>query len=281
MFTDTNQPSKLRPPALSVAVALVLSSLSLVSCAGKQEGVPWSEDRQFVMDALNHLDQAEQRNAERLASMEERLVKLEEKLTKQGTEQEAEKATLLELQAEVKSLKRSTAKTRRSNRITKQKLVKKLDRIAKTITVPATTTPVPTPVPAPVIQQNEAEKNAYTAAYLALKSGRFDEAIKGFRDLLHDYPKGKFADQAWYWLGESEYAKRDSKAAIHAWKTVIDRYPASPKHAAAMLKLGIALKQQGKTTAAKQMWQRLIQQHPDSPAAENARRQLKALSGGK
>ncbi len=258
-----------------MAVALVLCALALSACAGKKEQAAWQDDRQLVLDQLDKLASRQARTEQKLSAIDERLLKLEERLTKQGSEQEAEKASLLQLRADVDALKRSAARNRRTSRISKQKLVKKLDRIAKTITVPA---PVVVPAASKAARQDETEKNAYTAAYLALKSGRFDEAIKGFRKLLHDFPKGKFADQAWYWLGESLYAKRDVRAAIRAWETLDKRYPNSAKHPVALLKLGIARKQQGQPEQARKTLERLVRLHPDSPAAENARNQLKAMA---
>ncbi len=258
-----------------MAAALVVCALVLSSCAGKKDEAAWPDDRRLVLSRLKTLAEQQEQTGQKLANIDKRLIELEARLTKQGSEQEATKAAVVQLRADIANLKRATARSRRTSRITKRKLVKKLDRIAKTITTPP---PVVAGASAVAARREEAEKNAYTAAYLALKSGRFDEAIEGFRKLLHDFPKGKFADQAWYWLGESHYAKRDVQAAIRAWETVARQYPDSPKHPVALLKLGIAHKQQGHAQQARQTLERLIRLHPDSAAAENARNQLKALA---
>ncbi len=129
----------------------------------------------------------------------------------------------------------------------------------------------------PDLQHREAEKNAYTAAYLALKSGRYEEASQGFAELLKGYPKGEYTDQAWYWLGESLFAQHAEKAAINAFGQVVEHYPDSVKHAAALLKLGQLQQAQGHAKKAMAFYQRLIHEHPDSTAAEQARSALAAM----
>lgn len=122
----------------------------------------------------------------------------------------------------------------------------------------------------------ENEKNTYTAAYLAYKSGRLDEAAKGFNKQLDLYPKGEYVDQAWYWLGETRYAQHGYTLAMNAFKHIADHYPESGKHAAALLKLGKILQSLERDREAKKYYARLINEHADSEAAEQARAALAA-----
>ena len=52
------------------------------------------------------------------------------------------------------------------------------------------------------------EKAAYTQAFNYLKEGRYEKAIKAFSKFLLDYPTGNYADNAQYWLGESNYVSK-------------------------------------------------------------------------
>ncbi len=82
------------------------------------------------------------------------------------------------------------------------------------------------------------EKAAYTDAFNYLKEGRYEGAIKAFGQFLQNYPNGNYADNAQYWLGEANYVSRFYDVAIKEFKTVVSKYPASPKIADARLKIG-------------------------------------------
>ncbi len=120
----------------------------------------------------------------------------------------------------------------------------------------------------------EAEKNTYTAAYLAWKSSRYDEAANAFNKQLDLYPDGEYSDQAWYWLGETRFAQHDNYRALNAFKYVADHYPNSVKHAAALLKLGQISESQNHWQQSALYYERLIRDHADSDLAEQARKAL-------
>lgn len=118
------------------------------------------------------------------------------------------------------------------------------------------------------------EEGAYLTAFDALKNGKYDEAIRGFRALLEKWPQGRYADNALYWTGEAYYVKRDYKSALAAFESVLQRFPSSPKGPDAMLKIGLTqidLKQesQGRATL-----QRLVETYPQSSAARLAQQRL-------
>lgn len=121
------------------------------------------------------------------------------------------------------------------------------------------------------------EKDAYTKAYLALKSGKYAEAIQGFEAFLQAFPDGEYADQAWFWLGESHYAEKQVEKAIRDFRTVAEKHPDSVKHPAALLRLGQILQLRGRNREARRYYERLIREHPDTPAADQARSALRAL----
>jgi len=120
----------------------------------------------------------------------------------------------------------------------------------------------------------DAEKNAYTAAYLAWKSDRYGEAANAFNKQLDLYPDGEYSDQAWYWLGETRFAQHDDYKALNAFKYVADHYPDSVKHAAALLKLGQISEAHNHWQQSALYYKRLIRDHADSDLAEQARKAL-------
>jgi len=217
---------------------------------------------------MQKLQGEQQSMKDEIGNLQKRMVELEQKQVTQSSMVDAQRASILQLQTSTAHLKVVAAKSKKSSQISKRKLVKKLDKIAKSISKPVVASPV---------QHGEAEKNHYTAAYLALKSGRYKEATRSFRSLLKMFPKGEYVDQAWYWLGESYYAQHSLKQAIHAFETIARHYPKSAKHAAALLKLGLAYQDVSRIRDARVTLQRLVREHSDSAAAEQARSQLRLM----
>jgi tol-pal system protein YbgF len=118
------------------------------------------------------------------------------------------------------------------------------------------------------------EEGAYLTAFDALKNGKYDDAIRGFRALLEKWPQGRFADNALYWSGEAYYVKRDYRAAQGAFQAVLQRFPNSPKAPDAMLKLGLSQIEQKQEAEGKATLQRLVDNYPQSNAARLAQQRL-------
>lgn len=133
---------------------------------------------------------------------------------------------------------------------------------------------IATPPPVPASQEEEA---AYLAVFEKLRGGRYDDAITGFRDLLQRWPDGRYADNAWYWMGESYYAKRDYDAALESFRSLLQKFPSSGKAPDAMLKTGMALLEKKQKAEASAMLQKVVAEHPDSNAANVARQRLEQI----
>jgi len=259
----------MRPPALPVAVALLLT-LVISACASDKQPDAWQQDKQIVIASIKQLQNDQQPLKKEMGNLRGRMMVLERAQAERAATVDAQNASIKQLETSIAHLQAMAVKSKKSSQIIKQKLVKKLDKIAKSISKP---------IAAPPVQRGEEEKNHYTAAYLALKSGRYKDAIQGFRHLLKNFPKGEYTDQAWYWLGESYYAEHRLKKAIGALETIVMRYPKSPRHAAALLQLGLAYKAVSRIGDARAIFDRLVREHPDNATAAQARRQLKNMAG--
>jgi len=244
--------------------------LVLSGCAGKEEGIVWQSDKDFVYQSLEHMNEAQGKFSQSSKLSDKRLFELEKKLAKQQTAINAMMATI----KAQKSVKHSKLKL-------KKKFVSKKSKARKTA-LATKIDKIDSDIQQAVIQSKvdyqPAEKNDYTAAYLALKSGRYDEAIASFQSFLNIYPSGEYTDQAYYWLGESLLAKGEALPAVEAFNTLTQTYPKSSKYQAGLLKLAIAYQQAERLGDAKAVLQRLIDEDPDSKAAERARSRLSALN---
>jgi len=133
----------------------------------------------------------------------------------------------------------------------------------------------------PVIGQEHGnpadEQISYLAAYELVKSKQVDEGIPAMQTFLQKYPKGGYAANAQYWLGELFLLKKNYPQAIHHFETVLQEFPSSSKSAAAMLKLGYALADSGRKNEALQQLEQVIKKYPDTNSAQLAKEKLTLL----
>lgn len=126
-------------------------------------------------------------------------------------------------------------------------------------------------------QQMRQEREAYQKAFDMLRELRYAQATEAFRAFLKQYPNGRYAHIAQYWLGESGYAQRNFTQAISDYQALLHNYPASPKRAEAMLKIGYSYHELKQDDKARQTLQQLIELYPDSTEAGQARNLLKQM----
>ncbi|MBS62646.1 tol-pal system protein YbgF [Salinisphaera sp.] len=127
--------------------------------------------------------------------------------------------------------------------------------------------------------QDPAIEQAYTAAFDKLKSGDYDAAIGAFKGFLEQNPESTYSDNAWYWLGEANYVKRNYDAALEAFQTVVNRFRASSKVPGSLYKIGVIQDERGETDNAYGTLKRVVDQYPDSNVAEMARKRLQGIDG--
>jgi tol-pal system protein YbgF len=121
------------------------------------------------------------------------------------------------------------------------------------------------------------EQKAYRAAFELLKGGKFTEASAALTGFLNQYPNGRFADNAQYWLGEAYYVSREFGPALKAFEQLLLDYPDSPKRSHSMLKIGFIYDESGQTEQARKILTELTQLYPKSTAASLAAKRLKRL----
>lgn len=249
---------------------MALSLVLLTSCAtSKPAPEQWLSDKNLVLQSLQDAHVSNAQLKEHIEQMDQKMMSLERLSLEQDTKIAMLEASLAASQEKAKNI----AHAQRTKKPKKKKtsLNKRLDAMA----VKQAKAKVVKPVTEAAASN---EKNAYTAAYLALKSGRYDEASSGFVAVIQAHPKGKYTDQAYYWLGESLIAQRRNKEALESFIVVANQYDKSPKHAAALLKIATVYQNLQQVGDARAALQRVIREYPDSKTAEIARSQLKALS---
>ena len=111
------------------------------------------------------------------------------------------------------------------------------------------------------------EKTLYQRGQSLLKQKKYDQAASVFSQMLSQYPGGKLAPNARYWLGECYYASgRFSQAAAEFNRCAAD-YPQSAKAPDALLKLSYSYNKLGDGPQAMAAMEQLLSQYPRSNAA--------------
>ena len=95
------------------------------------------------------------------------------------------------------------------------------------------------------------ELDSYSAAYDLLKERRIDESTAAFLAHLERYPRGQYAANAHYWLGEIHLLQNDLNAAETSFATVVNDFSSDRKVPDALFKLGRVYHLQGQNDKAR------------------------------
>jgi tol-pal system protein YbgF len=87
----------------------------------------------------------------------------------------------------------------------------------------------------------------FDAALDLLAKARYDDARSAFRGFADANPDDPLTAQAIYWVGDIAFVQKDYPNAAHAFAEEIKKFPASPRGADSMLKLGQSLIAMGQT----------------------------------
>jgi len=243
--------------------AICICALLLSACVGKKEEDPWLHDRAGVNQAIQQINDNQLQLEQRLADQAERIAELEQTI-------QTQRAQINSLSNSIDIIRHGPKKKKP---VTPEPATAASGQAVKSVAVAAGNTPAETPHD----MDDEQVKNAYTAAYLSLKSLRYDEATTAFRDFIRQHPNSIYTDQAWFWLGESLYNRKQWNEALQAYHIVASDYPKSVKHAAALLKVALLYRHEGKNDEARAILQRLLREHPDSDVASNAHTLLTSM----
>lgn len=121
------------------------------------------------------------------------------------------------------------------------------------------------------------EREAYDAAFSALKAGQYADAAQRFLAFLEQFPSGVYAPNALYWLGESYYVTQNYDLAVPQFQALLDRYPTHDKAPGALLKVGLSQYGRGDLDAAEATLGQVGARYPGTEAARTAADRLAAL----
>lgn len=116
------------------------------------------------------------------------------------------------------------------------------------------------------------ETETYRAAYQLLRDRNLEEAISAFNGYLTQYPRGNYAGNSYYWLGEIYLLKEDLEQARGWFGKLLQDFPDDRKVSDAKFKLGKVHHELGDEAKARELLQDVAGDGSD--AARLARRYL-------
>lgn len=121
------------------------------------------------------------------------------------------------------------------------------------------------------------EKAEYEAAYKFVETQKYDDAVAAFKAYVEKYPEAALTPNAWYWMGQIQYLKKNYEEArvsfLHTAK-----FQNSNKRMDALYKLGFISKALGDNDKAKRFFEVLIQSYPNTTSATMAKKEIEALN---
>ncbi len=127
------------------------------------------------------------------------------------------------------------------------------------------------------IAQTADERDAYDAAFNALKAGEYAQSAELFQAFLARFPDGAYAPNALYWLGESYYVTQNYPLAMSQFQALLDRYPTHDKAPGALLKVGLSQYGLDQVDAAEGTLAQVTERYPGTDAARTAADRLNAI----
>ena len=142
----------------------------------------------------------------------------------------------------------------------------------------APTTPPPPPTP---LGPGMSPQRLYETAWADYTSGQYDLCISGFDTYLRTFPKSELADEAQLYIGECNFSSGKHQEAIQAYTQVITLYPRGQSVAPAYYKRGLAFENLRQLDRARESFEAVLKNFPASDPARLAKQALDRLNKGK
>lgn len=147
----------------------------------------------------------------------------------------------------------------------------------ETVNLPATTTSSPTETKASEPTTISSDETTYQRAFGLLQQGQYEQAITAFKAQLAQYPQGKRAEDAQYWLAETYYTLKKYDIALNTFGKFLEKYPKNPKYAHAQLKIGYIYYELADYVAARAILEQIKENYPGTATAHLAEERLQLI----
>lgn len=144
--------------------------------------------------------------------------------------------------------------------------------------VPPATGGLPDDMPRSLAALPNADAQAlYEKGYGALLQRDYRAAEASFSKMVAGYPNDPLAGSAQYWVGETQYIRKQYQKAADSFLAGYRKYSSSDKAPDTLLKLGMALAALGEKDAACSTFKQLNEKFPNAP--DHLRKEAKGAAG--
>ncbi|QEI08144.1 tol-pal system protein YbgF [Pigmentiphaga aceris] len=121
------------------------------------------------------------------------------------------------------------------------------------------------------------EKRVYDAAIDLFRNGAYADAVPALSGFLRQYPQSAFAPVAQFYIGSSQYALKDYKAAIAQQQALVRQWPQNVRAPDALLVMAASQVELNDKKSARATLERIVNEYGQAPAAQTARERLELL----
>ena len=117
-----------------------------------------------------------------------------------------------------------------------------------------------------IVSISKNPKEIYQRAYNILSKGNYEAAEAAFTTFIKDYPDHNLTSNAYYWLGQTFFVRKDHQKAAATFAEGYIKIPNGSKAADQLFKLGVSLNSLNKTTDACATFKKLDKEFPGAPS---------------
>ena len=121
------------------------------------------------------------------------------------------------------------------------------------------------------------EKRAFDEAFAAIRNGDFDKSVAQLSNFQRRYPGSGYTDGARFWLGNSQYGRRDYKEAITTFRAFVTSSPDHPRAPEALLAVANSQAEMKDPRGARKTIEDLMKAYPQSEAAQAGKERLASI----
>jgi tol-pal system protein YbgF len=254
--------------AVAAALVTLAASVSLPARAGLFDD---DEARRAILDLRKQIeasnDQARARQGEQMTQMSAQLDQLKRSLLDLNGSIDAQRADNAKLRGQIEQLTRDVAEMQRKQTDLQQGVDERIRKVE----------PQKVTVDGKEFSVDPEEKRSYDDALAGFRKGEFDRAAVGFSGLMKRFPSSGYRDSALFWLGNTQYAKRDYKEAIASFRGLVSASPDSPRAPEALLAIANCQAELKDAKSARKTIDELLKAYPGTEAAQAGRERLALL----
>ena len=121
------------------------------------------------------------------------------------------------------------------------------------------------------------EKRAFDESFAAIRGGDFDKAVALLSNFQRRYPGSGYNDAVRFWLGNSQYGRRDYKEAITTFRAFVTAAPDHPRAPEALLAVANSQAEMKDPRSARKTIDDLVKASPQSEAAQAGKERLASI----